>query len=152
MKLSELNKLTRDKMKNAFGEEQVQEVLEFYREQRRNIGRAIREWDPPKEPRKPKYQFTTQSGYVIIKADGRWIQEHRFIWEQINGQIPKGWVVHHINGKRDDNHPENLIAMSRDKHSTSCLMKLKTDRILELEDDVSRLQEAIEIYENALFN
>jgi hypothetical protein len=56
--------------------------------------------------------YTNNDGYVIIyvKKEGKWQQwrEHRYIWTQANGAIPKGMQIHHINGKRNDNRLENL--------------------------------------------
>ena len=48
-------------------------------------------------------------GYVVIKTEKGWLQEHRLIMEQILGRkLGKGERVHHKNGIRDDNRPENL--------------------------------------------
>lgn len=44
--------------------------------------------------------------------------EHILIWEAENGPIPKGWVVHHLNGVKTDNRLENLLATSRHHHHT----------------------------------
>ena len=33
---------------------------------------------------------------------------HRLVWHALNGPIPKGLVVNHKNGIKDDNRPENL--------------------------------------------
>lgn len=37
----------------------------------------------------------------------QWL-EHRYVWTQAHGEIPKGMCIHHINGKRYDNRLENL--------------------------------------------
>jgi len=80
-----------------------------------------------------------QNGYVIIykpdhpeaKSDGS-VAEHRYVWEQAHGQrIPKGWVVHHLNGIRDDNRPSNLIALPNQKHNS--ILQAQYKRIQELE-------------------
>ena len=42
----------------------------------------------------------------IKLSNGKW--EHRAVWEEANGDIPKDMQIHHINGKRDDNRLENL--------------------------------------------
>jgi hypothetical protein len=59
----------------------------------------------------------TSDGYVLIRVDshpkaqkyGKYVPEHRIIMENIIGRYLKEYEnVHHINGKRDDNKPENL--------------------------------------------
>ena len=42
----------------------------------------------------------------IKLSNGKW--EHRAVWEEANGDIPKGMQIHHINGKKNDNRLENL--------------------------------------------
>ena len=36
------------------------------------------------------------------------VGEHRLVWEQHHGAIPKGMFIHHINSDRRDNRIENL--------------------------------------------
>lgn len=51
-------------------------------------------------------------GYKYI--NGRYA--HRVIYEQHFGPIPKGWVVHHKDEDKSNNHPDNLMAMFRRDH------------------------------------
>jgi len=59
-------------------------------------------------------------------GDYRWVkpfdkpimQEHRMVWESINGDIPNGYVVHHIDGDRLNNKIENLQLMTISEHSS----------------------------------
>lgn len=56
-------------------------------------------------------------GYVEIRIDGRYIKEHRLVMEHVLGrQLRADEVVHHINGVRHDNRPENLQVMTQAEH------------------------------------
>ena len=80
-------------------------------------------------------------GYIHIlvapeKRKGhRYQPEHRLVWEKVHGPLPKGWVVHHINGIKDDNRIDNLEAMARNKHGEE-----HQRRIDELERRITALQ------------
>lgn len=65
--------------------------------------------------------YTDRKGYVQVYrpehpnswADG-WIPEHRLVMsEKLGRPLTQDEVVHHLNGRRDDNRPENLELWTR---------------------------------------
>jgi len=61
------------------------------------------------------------AGYVAIRTNrlGRsngYELEHRLVWEAANGPIPRGQVIHHLNGLKTDNRLENLAILSNSAH------------------------------------
>ena len=59
--------------------------------------------------------------------------EHRYIYELLKGEIPAGWIVHHLNGLKGDNRRENLVITSRSDHDTKSITTALKNRIRELE-------------------
>lgn len=80
------------------------------------------------------------SGYIEKwVAPYKYKREHIIIWEETHGMLlPKGWVVHHLNGVKDDNRPENLIAMPTRKHNNVLLEKARRIKELEAENRILR--------------
>ncbi len=53
--------------------------------------------------------YTHRSGYRMMTVDGRRIPEHQIVMERMIGRtLERFEQVHHLNGIRDDNRPENL--------------------------------------------
>ena len=81
-------------------------------------------------------------GYIRIlvassdRKGHRYRAEHRLVWEAVHGPIPEGYIIHHINGIKDDNRIENLEAMPRRKHNDQHGER----RIRELEARIAELQ------------
>jgi len=83
----------------------------------------------------------SRDGYIAIwiTEKQKYVYEHKLVWERVhNRKLPKGWVIHHLNGVRDDNRPENLEAMPRGSHAN--LAKPYKKKIRELEEKVSQLE------------
>lgn len=54
-----------------------------------------------------------KAGYIV--EDGKIL--HREIYKTTFGSIPSGWVIHHIDENKQNNNPENLIALPHYLHS-----------------------------------
>ena len=92
-------------------------------------------------------------GYIYIQGEhpracNGYIAEHILVWEQTHRKrVPLAWIIHHINGIRDDNRPSNLVAMPRKKHSKNynySLLNTCQKRIRELEIENRQLRHALE--------
>jgi len=63
-------------------------------------------------------------GYIVRYApecpystgDGK-VGEHIYVWWKNGRKIPKGHIIHHINGESKDNRIENLSCISRSEHT-----------------------------------
>lgn len=92
-------------------------------------------------------RFTRKDGYVVVYAPdwyierhndnldrGCYVFEHRLVWEQANGKmLKKNEQVHHLNGIRNDNRPENLAIVNNNNHERRTFLKILQKRIRELE-------------------
>jgi len=45
---------------------------------------------------------------VMIEGKRVYACAHRLVWRHFNGPIPKGMTINHKNGKKKENHPNNL--------------------------------------------
>ena len=79
---------------------------------------------------KPEHPRATKNGYI---------GQHILVWEDTHKiSLPEDWTVHHLNGIKNDNRPENLAGMPSRAHSQVLAEKAK--RIKALENRVKELE------------
>lgn len=62
--------------------------------------------------RRPRGTGSIQQGYRITSKT----LEHQRVWEEANGPLPDGYVIHHKNHDKLDNRLVNLEALTRSEH------------------------------------
>jgi len=55
-------------------------------------------------------------GYPCVWVDGKNVKVHVFLWENENGDKPKGKQLHHIDGNKGNYDLNNLILVSQSDH------------------------------------
>ena len=66
------------------------------------------------------------------------MNERREAWQEVHGLIPKGWIVHNMNGNTRDNRIENLACVPRD--NVSVIIPPYRERIKKLERELKFLK------------
>jgi predicted transcriptional regulator len=82
------------------------------------------------------------AGYIRVncpdhhRANGTgYVYEHILVWEEYHHKrLPDGFLVHHLNGIKNDNRPENLVAMKAGEHIHQSEPYKKRIRQLEIEN------------------
>ena len=87
---------------------------------------------------------TMHGGYRYIRSGGKYVAEHRYVWEQANGPLPTGGIIHHRNGVKDDNRLENLELTTRAKHHTHEREAALRIQVLVLEAEVAALRQQLD--------
>lgn len=62
-----------------------------------------------------KFTKDDKTGYYLNSSLRKRL--HRYVWEYHNGEIPKGWHIHHIDGNKDNNDISNLQLIDEHKHT-----------------------------------
>jgi hypothetical protein len=83
----------------------------------------------------PEHHRADSSGYVY---------EHILVWEREHGiLIPEGHVIHHLNGLKADNRPDNLVCLPVKQHDTFSVRHEMEVKIRFLEAENRQLHELL---------
>jgi len=66
----------------------------------------------------------------VIDKKGNKVRRCKYIWEQQNGEMPKGKMIHHIDGNKKNDAIENLQLCSRKEHRLLHISIEKEARIM----------------------
>ena len=85
------------------------------------------------------YVYILKPAHPRARKDG-YVSEHILIWEEANGKpLPVDWIVHHLNGIRNDNRPLNLMGMPKGNHHYALRIQAIQKRIRELEANLRQI-------------
>lgn len=65
-----------------------------------------------------KFYLAKGTKYYVGNVNGRPKRLHRYVWEKYNGEIPKGYAIHHIDFNPENNDISNLMIMNAKEHSS----------------------------------
>lgn len=60
--------------------------------------------------------YKTAQGYYLGNVDGKAMRLHRYVWILTNGEIPKGYHIHHIDHDMSNNDISNLELLPAHTH------------------------------------
>ena len=69
------------------------------------------------------------------------MNERRAVWQEHHGQIPKGWLIHSLNGNKGDVLIENLACIPRYPAHQGQITAPYVERIKNLERELKLLKE-----------
>lgn len=67
-----------------------------------------------------KFRKDLRTGYYLSTKNtgiGRRERLHCYVWRYYNGEIPKGYHIHHVSGDKEDNEVDNLQCIRKEMHS-----------------------------------
>lgn len=72
-----------------------------------------------------------KTGYYLSsrKIGKRKVRLHVYVWTRSHGSVPKGYHVHHIDGDKKNNEPENLCILEGHEHISQHMANLTPERV-----------------------
>jgi len=69
------------------------------------------------------------------------VNKNREVWQEAHGEIPKGWLIHALNGNKSDSRLENLAAVPRYPNHLGEITAPYIQRIRKLERELKLSKE-----------
>jgi hypothetical protein len=82
-------------------------------------------------------EFSIRNGRYYGKNN---LALHRYVWEKINGDIPKGYCIHHADFNPLNNDISNLVLLTNGEHTALHNSTTKKDRSGYVISDESRIK------------
>lgn len=82
-------------------------------------GTMFKKGHNPQNSRPVGSERTNKDGYIEIKIaePNKWMPKHRFIWQQANGEVPRGHIVVFRDNDRTNVTIENLMLITRKENA-----------------------------------
>lgn len=91
-----------------------------------------------------KFRRDKHSGYYLSAKpikNGKRMRLHVYVWEKTHGEVPKGWHVHHEDGNKRNNEPNNLKAMPGRQHELIHGSQLTAEERAKLRDRINAIRD-----------
>lgn len=87
-----------------------------------------------------RYVKDAKSGYYLCASNHKRL--HRVIWEEANGEIPKGFHIHHKDHNKDNNALDNLELLSASEHMRRHTLERIANGDIDVKKNMQLRQEA----------
>ena len=102
------------------------------------LGEQANNWKGGRITRAGGYIYVQKYGHHRAQRYGQYVAEHILVWEEYHKTLlPDEFIIHHLNGIKSDNRPENLIALSKGKHHGHLVFHELQKRIKFLENKLN---------------
>ena len=83
-----------------------------------------------------KFRKDKKSGYWLCSTLHKRL--HVYVYEKCNGEIPKGYQIHHIDHNKDNNDISNLMLLTRKEHNKIHKKEMSEQQKQKLRDNLNK--------------